>query len=104
MVVSEEVSELICSTVPSVTPDMLSAIFTAMKDSSQVLFVQGEGRQVIDGKSNYPDYLQVEIGSAQEAAALAQQLLNACATAIGNGGALPSPVTLLIAGQAIISD
>ena len=83
---------------------MLDSIFTAAGQDSQLLFVQGEGEQIVDGKSKYPDYLQIQIGSAQEAMALAQQLLNACSAAICNGGVLRSPVTLSIAGQAIISE
>ena len=104
MKVSEEITSQVCNAVPGITPNVLDNIFTAAGEDSQLLFVQGEGQQVIDGKSKYPDYLQIEIGNAQEAMALAQQLLNACVAAIGNGGVLPSPVTLLIAGQAIISE
>ncbi|EPQ6932506.1 hypothetical protein ACUVZD_000149 [Pseudomonas aeruginosa] len=104
MKVSEEVTSQVCTVVPGITPNTLDAIFTAAGTDSQLLFIQGEGHQVIDGKSKYPDYLQIEIGDAQAAMALAQQLLNACSTAIGNGGVLPSPVTLLIAGLAIISE
>ncbi|CAD0266042.1 conserved hypothetical protein [Pseudomonas veronii] len=104
MIVSEEITSQICNVVPGITPKVLDSIFTVAGKDSQLLFVQGEGHQVIDEKSRYPDYLQIEIGNAQEAMALAQQLLNACSAAIGNGGVLPSPVTLLIAGQAIISE
>lgn len=104
MIVSEEIAGQICTDVPGITPDVLNAIFTAAGKNSQLLFVQGEGHQVKDGKSNYPDYLQIEIGNAQEAMALAQHLINACSAAIANGGVLSSPITLLIAGQAIISE
>jgi hypothetical protein len=82
----------------------LDAILTAAGTDSQLLFIQGEGHQVINGKSKYPDYLQIQIGDAQVAMALAQQLLNACSAAISNGGEMTAPVTLLIAGQAIISE
>lgn len=104
MKVSEEITSQICSVVPGISPIKLDAIFNAAGTDSQLLFIQGEGHQVIHGKSKYPDYLQIQIGDAQEAMALAQQLLNACSGAIGNGGVLPAPVTLLIAGQAIISE
>ncbi|WP_439125954.1 MAG: hypothetical protein ACNJA3_29030 (plasmid) [Pseudomonas rhizophila] len=104
MKVSEEVTNQICTAIPGITPKMLNSVFTKAGQDSQLLFVQGEGQQIVDGKSKYPDYLQIEIGSAQEAMALAQQLLNACSAAIGNGGVLRSPVTLVIAGQAIISE
>ncbi|MGG5276377.1 hypothetical protein [Pseudomonas syringae pv. coryli] len=104
MITSQEVTTQICNAVPGITPDVLGSIFTAAAKDSQLLFVQGEGHQVIEGKSNYPDYLQICIGNPQEAMALAQQLLNACAAAISNGGALRSPVTLQIAGKAIISE
>lgn len=104
MKVSEEVVNQICKSIPGITPYVLESVFTAAGKESQLLFVQGDGQQVIDGKSKYPDYLQIQIGDAQEAMALAQQLLNACSAAICNGGVLHSPVTLVIAGQAIISE
>ncbi len=104
MIASEDVTNKICTAVPGITPNMLKSIFTTAVQDSQLLFVQGKGQQIVDGKSKYPDYLQIEIGNAQEAMALAQQILNACSAAIGNGGVLRSPVTLLIAGQAIISE
>lgn len=104
MKVSEEVTSQVCTAVPGITPDKLDAIFTAAGEDSQLLFIQGEGHQVIHGESKYPDYLQIEITDAQEAMALAQQLLKACSAAICNGGVLSSPVTLQIAGQAIISE
>lgn len=104
MKVSEEVISQICTAVPGITSTMLNAVFTKAGEDSQLLFIQGAGHQVIDGKSKYPDYLQIEIRNAEEAMALAQQLLHACSDAISNGGALRSPVTLVIAGQAIISE
>ena len=104
MKASEEITDLICNAVPGITPGTLDSIFTAARGNSQLLFVQGEGHQVVDCKSQYPDYLQIKICSAQEAAALAQQLLQACTAALANGGELASPITLTIAGQAIISE
>ncbi len=104
MKVSEEISSKVCTVVPGISPSTLEAIFTAAGADSQLLFIQGEGHQVINEKSEYPDYLQIQIVDAHEAMALAQQLLSACSAAIGNGGILPAPVTLLIAGQAIISE
>jgi len=104
MKVSEEISSQICTVIPGVSSMTLDAIFTAAGTDSQLLFIQGEGHQVINGKSKYPDYLQIQIGDAQVAIALAQQLLNACSAAISNGGEMTAPVTLLIAGQAIISE
>lgn len=104
MKVSEEITNQICAAIPGTTPKMLDSIYTAAGQDSQLLFVQGEGQQIVDGKSKYPDYLQIQISSAQEAMALAQQLLNACSAAISNGGELRSTVTLSIAGQAIISE
>lgn len=104
MKVSEEITSQICAAVPGVSPGTLDAIFTAAGSDSQLLFIQGEGHQVVNEKSVYPDYLQIQICDAQEAMALAQQLLNACSAAIDKGGVLPAPVTLLVAGQAIISE
>lgn len=104
MRVSEEITIQICDAVPSVTPQVLDAVLSAAAKDSQLVFVQGEGHQVIDGKSSYPDLIQIQINDAQEAINLAQQLLNACATAMANGGELRSPVTLLISGQALVSE
>ncbi|WP_282366573.1 hypothetical protein [Pseudomonas sp. PS02290] len=104
MIFSEEITGQICNAVPGITPTVLRSVLSVAGEGSQLLFIQGQGKQVIDEKSKYPDYLQIEIGDAQEAMALSRRLLEACTAAIGNGGALPSPVTLLIAGQAIISE
>ncbi|MBV7547405.1 hypothetical protein KW849_14030 [Pseudomonas sp. PDM26] len=104
MKASEEITSQICDAIPEVTPELLEAVLTVAGQDSQILFIQGEGQQVIEGKTSYPDYLQVEITDAQEAMNLAQQLLNACSAAISNGGKLRSPVTLLIAGQALLSE
>ncbi|TCV51604.1 hypothetical protein [Pseudomonas sp. 460] len=104
MQISEEITSRICETIPGVTPRLLESVLNVAGEDSQLLFVQGEGYQVIDGKSSYPDLLQIQIADAQEAMRLAQQLLNACADAFGNNGALRSPVTLLIAGQASLSE
>ncbi|RMM39394.1 hypothetical protein QO021_30310 (plasmid) [Pseudomonas amygdali pv. lachrymans] len=104
MKVSEEIANQICNAIPDITPTVLDSIFASAGTDSQLLFVQGEGGQVIDGKSKYPDYLQVQICNAQDAMALAQQLVNACSAAMGNGGVLRSPITLLIAGQAIVCE
>lgn len=100
---TEEVIGLICDSTPGITPQLLEAALSAAQNT-QILFVQGEGGQVIDGKSEYPDYLQIQIGDVHDAMRLAQQLLNACADSIGNGGALRVPVTLSLAGQAILSE
>jgi len=104
MKVSEEITTRICDAIPIVTPELLESVLNIAGKDSQILFDQGEGSQVIEGKGSYPDYLQIQIGDAQEAMRLAQQLLNACADAINNGGKLRSPVTLLIAGQAFLSE
>ncbi|PMV86760.1 hypothetical protein C1X35_31375 [Pseudomonas sp. FW306-1C-G01A] len=104
MKVSEEITAQICDAIPTVTPLLLESVFNVAGKDSQILFDQGEGRQVIEGKVSYPDYLQVQISDAQEAMRLAQQLLNACADAMHNSGELRSPVTLLVAGQASLSE
>lgn len=104
MKVCEEISTRICETIPEVTPRLLESVFNVAGEDSQLLFIQGEGCQVIDDKSSYPDLLQIEIADAQVAMGLAQQLLNACADAIGNNGVLRSPVTILISGQALLSE
>jgi hypothetical protein len=104
MKASEDITTRICEAIPTVTPQLLESVLNIAGMDSQILFDQGEGRQVIEGKVSYPDYLQIQISDAQEAMRLAQQLLNACADAISNGGELRSPVTLLIAGQASLSE
>ena len=104
MKISEEITTHICETIPEVTPRLLESVLNVAGEESQLLFIQGEGCQVIDGKSAYPDLLQIQIADAQEAMRLAQQLLSACADAFGNNGVLRTPVTLLIAGQALLSE
>lgn len=103
MKASEEITSLICDSTPGMTPQLLEAALSVAADA-QILFTQGEGCEVVDGKSEYPNYLQVEITDPQEAMRLAQRLLNACAEAMSNGGALRQPVTLTFAGQATLSE
>lgn len=100
----EETTIRICNAIPAVTPEMLESVLSVASEDSQIIFVQGEGHKVIDGKSFYPDYMSVQISDAYEAMRLAQQLFNACADAIANGGALRAPVSLIIAGQALLSE
>lgn len=104
MKTSEEITSKICAAAPNVTPQLLNSILNAAGGDTQIIFAQGEGVEVIDGKGLYPDYLQVQITDASEAMRLAQQLLNACSDAIVNGGELRSPVVLLLAGQALLSE
>ncbi|KNH43677.1 hypothetical protein M5G27_27900 [Pseudomonas shahriarae] len=104
MKATEEITTQICDAIPELTPELLAAVLNAAGEDCQILFIQGEGQQVIKGKTHYPDYLQVEITDPREAMNLAQQLLNACSAAMDNGGVLRSPVTLSFAGQALLSE
>ena len=103
MKASEEITSLICDSTPGMTPQLLEAALNVAGEA-QIIFNQGEGHDVIDGKSKYPNYLQIEIADANEAMRLALQLMNACANAIDNGGVLRSPVALILAGQATLSE
>lgn len=103
MKATEEITALICDSTPGMTPQLLEAALNVAGDA-QILFIQGEGGQVIDGKSEYPNYLQIQISDTHEAMRLAQQLMKACADSIGNGGALRFPVSLSLAGQATLSE
>lgn len=104
MKATEEITTQICDAIPELTPELLAAVLNAAGEDCQILFIQGEGQQVIKGKTHYPDYLQVEITDPREAMNLAQQLLNACSAAMDNGGVLRSPVTLSFVGQALLSE
>jgi hypothetical protein len=104
MKATEEITAQICDAIPEANPKLLEAVLKVAGQDSQLLFIQGEGHQVIDGKSCYPDYLQVEITDAREDMNLAQQLLKACSAAMDNGGEFRSPLTLSFAGQALLSE
>lgn len=104
MKASEEITSQICEAIPDLTEELLESVLSHAGKDCQILFDQGEGEQVIHGKSHYPDYLTIQIGDAQEAMRLAQQLLSACADALNNGGELRSPVSLHFAGQALLSE
>lgn len=104
MKASEEITSHICDAIPEVTPELLEIVLKVAGQDSQLLFIQGEGQQVIDGKSSYPNYLQVQVTDVREAMNLAQQLMSACSAAIDNGGVFRSPLTLSFAGQALLSE
>lgn len=104
MKISEEITTQICDAIPAATPVLLDSILAAAADGSQLIFSEGEGQTNVEGKTYYPDYLQLQISDPQVAMRLAQQLMNACAGAMANGGVLPSPVTLLISGEAYLSE
>jgi hypothetical protein len=94
MQIDEEVIQRVCAAVPSATPAVVHAVANALLTSgAQIAFDQGVGLVVDDGKSRYPDYLQLVIKDPEKASLLAGELTSACA-----GGRLP--VTLLVAGQA----
>lgn len=103
MKASDKIIKQICKAVPEATPDLVRSILTAAGEA-QIFFAEGEGQKTVAGKAVYPDYLQVQISSSYTAGSLAQQLVNVCADALSNGGQLRAPVTLLIAGQAEISE
>lgn len=104
MKASEEITTQICEAIPDITPQLLDLVLTHAGKDCQILFEHGAGQQVVQGKSIYPDYLTIQITDVQEAMRLAQQLLNACADAMSNGGELRSPVSLIFAGQALLSE
>lgn len=104
MKASEEITSQICEAIPEMTPELLDSVLNLAGKDCQILFDQGEGQQVIQGKSQYPDYLTIQISDAQEAMRLVQQLLSACADAMNNGGELRSPVSLNFGGQALLSE
>jgi hypothetical protein len=103
MKTTNEFVDRICSLVPGATPDLLQAILTAI-GPSHIFFAEGAGQAVVEGKSVFPDYLQIQITSAYEAGNLAQQLMRACTDALANGGKLRAPVLLLLAGAAEVGE
>jgi hypothetical protein len=103
MTATDEIVDRICTAVPGATPALTRAILAAA-GKQQIFFVEGAEQTVTEGKLTYPDYLQIQITSSYAAGRLAQQLTSACADALGNGGKLLSPVTLMIAGAAEFSE
>ncbi|MDT8992723.1 hypothetical protein RQP54_17760 [Curvibacter sp. APW13] len=94
MQIDREVIQRVCSVVPSATPAVVQAVANALLTSgAQIVFDEGIGQVVDDGKSTYPDYLQLVINDVNKAQRLAAELTSACAREW-------SPVTLLVAGQA----
>jgi hypothetical protein len=104
MELSQEKATEISSTIPGATPQKLEAIFRVATEGGQLIFIEGNGCKISEGKSSYPDYLQLEISDAQVAMRLAQQLINACAESLACGGVLKSKVTLVLGGEATLSE
>lgn len=103
MEATAEVSKRICAVVPAATPRLVDDVFRGTNDN-QLLFIEGEGAQVRDGKPHWPDSLQIHIHDPHTALELAQQLLRAGTEALANGGRMRSPAVLMLGGKAILSE
>lgn len=97
MQITDEIIERVQAAVPGATLTLVRTVANALLTSqAQIIFVQGDGREMVDGESHYPDSLQLVVNDPHVAADLARQL----SLASSNG----TSTTVLLAGQAEFSE
>lgn len=100
-----EISNEMVAKAQAVAPALTDGVVRSMLEaalSGQVVMVANEGQHIVDGKSLYPDYMQIEVADRYTILSLAQQLI---ATLQGqpNAATLEHPALLMLAGKAGIS-
>jgi hypothetical protein len=87
--------------VPQMTPGIVRAILEAAL-TGQIFIAEGEGQEIVDGKSHYPDYITVRISSSYIALDIARQLITGVQQQ-PTQALLDRPIDLMLAGTASIS-
>ena len=88
--------------VPSLTTATVKTMLEAAT-AGQVVFAEGVGATVIDGKSKYPTYLHIQITDPLRALGLGEELVRGARQALYNT-AESRPITLMLAGDVDLSD
>lgn len=98
MKVTDDMVAKAAAVVPAMTAGGIRQILEAAL-SDQVVMVTGKGLVVEDGKSKYPDYMQIEVSDVYVALDLAQQLISVVQQQPG-ATSLDRPAVLLLYGEA----
>ena len=89
--------------LPGVKPQFIERLLRHAADDGQLVFKQGEGHKVVDGKSTHPVHMQVIIDDPALALELAQQLMQGAQRAL-YGQTERASVTLSFSGDVMISE
>jgi hypothetical protein len=102
MKVTDEMVAKATAAVPHMTEETVRQMLEAALSGS-IIMIAGQGHAVANGKSEYPDYMQIEVSDTYVALDLARQLISAVQQQPG-ANTLERPALLLVAGEAGISD
>jgi len=100
-----KVTDRMVSKAAAVVPTLTESTVRKMLEvalSGSVCMVAGKGRVMEEGKSTFPDYMQLEVTDSYEALSLAMQLISAVQLQPGATN-LERPAILLIAGESGLS-
>lgn len=101
MKVTDEMVAKAAAVVPAMTDGIVRQMLEAALSGGLVMLA-GKGQVIEDGKSRYPDYLQIEVSDVYGALDLSRQLITAVQQQPGTT-VLERPALLLIAGEAGMS-
>ena len=68
--------------LPGIRPQFIERMLRNVANDGQLVFKEGQGHQVVDGKSTFPVHLQVQIDDPARALELAQQLMHGAQRAL----------------------
>ena len=103
MQISQAMLEKATEQLPGIQPQFIARILRNVTNDGQLIFKEGEGHAVVDGKSTYPVYMQLIIEDPARALELAQQLMQGAQRAL-QGDTRRASVTLSFAGDVMISE
>lgn len=101
MQIDDGMVEAANAVVPHMTPGIVRAMLEAAL-TGQVFIAEGEGQNIVDAKSHYPDYITVRVSSSYVALDLARQLITSVQQQPTNTQ-LDRPIELMLAGTVAIS-
>lgn len=103
MQISPTMLEKAAEQLPGIQPQFIARMLRSVTRDGQLVFKDGEGHAVVDGKSSYPVYMQLIIEDPSRALELAQQLMQGAHRAL-QGDTGRASVTLSFAGDVMISE
>jgi hypothetical protein len=103
MQISQTMLDKAAEQLPGIQPQFIARMLRNVTADGQLVFKEGEGHQVVDGKSTYPVYMQVIIDDPVRALELAQQLMQGAQRAL-QGDTGRATVSLSFAGDVMISE
>lgn len=103
MKITEEMLDKACAVDPKIPRE---TILNILRSSylGQIIFEDDAGELVVEGKSQWPSYIQLIINDPYHALEYSQQLLNGARNKLLRGNTDDAGIILMMAGTAMISD